>query len=394
MATVPTGSRVNSGKAAPPSFRRELPPHLQQDGASSVKTGQVMSEQEPSGQAHPYATVQSTPHQARPAALPIRHGDQAYTTTAKIHNEKVASDIYNHAMELPITITQRELLSLAPELRAQVADTTVKWRIPREMAQVMIEEIDEHEEEQECTQLMHMPASFATAASSRHAEDIVTDTHEQYLKTTQAPTDLQDDIQVAAESNALRTILPVVNGQDQVEAILDPGCQVVAMLEEVCNALAIAYDPDIRLSMVSANRGVDQSLRLACNVSFLVGDITLYLQVHILHSPAYNILLGRPFDNQEHGDPLLHMGTFPRAQPSRPARQIQWQHIQRVQVPTLRQRNHGGWPPLHTAGTPAGSNADSQDSQMGPLPKPIRCPHIPRHSRHVPHLHPELLQAR
>jgi hypothetical protein len=199
-------------------------------------------------------------------------------------------------MELPITVTQRELLSLAPELRAQVADATVKRCIPREMAQVMIEEIDECEEEQEHAQLAHMPASFATAASSRYAEDIVTDTHKQYLKTAQAPADLQDDIQVAAESNALRTILPIVDGQDQVEAILDPGCQVVAMSEEVCNALAIAYDPDVRLSIVSANGGVEQSLGLVCNVSFLVGDITLYLQVHILRSPAYDILLGRPFD--------------------------------------------------------------------------------------------------
>jgi hypothetical protein len=87
-----------------------------------------------------------------------------------------------------------------------------------------------------------------------------------------------------------------VDGQDKVEAILDPGCQVVAMSEEVCNALALHYDPTIQLHMMSANGGVDQSLGLACNVPFLVGDITLYLQVHVLRAPAYDILLGRPFD--------------------------------------------------------------------------------------------------
>jgi hypothetical protein len=160
----------------------------------------------------------------------------------------------------------------------------------------MIKEIDKHEEEQECAQLVHMPASFATAASSYHAEDIVTDTHKQYLKTAQAPADLQDDIQVVVESNALCAILLVVNGQDQVEAILDPGCQVVTMSEEVCNMLAITYNPDVCLSMVSANGGVDQLLRLVHKVSFLVSDIMLYLQVHILRSPVYDILLGRPFD--------------------------------------------------------------------------------------------------
>jgi hypothetical protein len=107
----------------------------------------------------------------------------------------------------------------------------------------------------------------------------------------QAPVDLQDNVQVVAESNTLHVILPVVNGQDQVKAILDPGCQVVAMSEEVCNTLAIVYDPNVCLSMVSANGGIDQSLRLVCNVSFLVSNITLYLQVHIPCLPAYVILM-------------------------------------------------------------------------------------------------------
>ena len=48
--------------------------------------------------------------------------------------------------------------------------------------------------------------------------------------------------------------------------------------------------------MISANGGVDQSLGLAWNVAFRVGDITRYLQVHVLHEPAYDILLGWPFD--------------------------------------------------------------------------------------------------
>ena len=68
------------------------------------------------------------------------------------------------------------------------------------------------------------------------------------------------------------------------------------MSEEVCNALVLHYDPTIRLHMMSANGGVDQSLGLAQNVPFVVGDITVYLQVHILRNPAYDILLSWPFD--------------------------------------------------------------------------------------------------
>ena len=101
---------------------------------------------------------------------------------------------------------------------------------------------------------------------------------------------------MVVESSALRTIMLTVDNQNKVEAILDPRCQIVAMSEEVCNALALPYDPTIRLNMVLANGGVNQSLGLAHNVPFLIGDITLYLQVHILCAPSYDILLRQPFD--------------------------------------------------------------------------------------------------
>jgi hypothetical protein len=47
--------------------------------------------------------------------------------------------------------------------------------------------------------------------------------------------------------------------------------------------------------MQSANGSISPSLGLARNVPFLIGDITLYLQVHVVRNPAYDILLGRPF---------------------------------------------------------------------------------------------------
>jgi hypothetical protein len=44
--------------------------------------------------------------------------------------------------------------------------------------------------------------------------------------------------------------------------------------------------------MVSVKGGVDQSLGLAKNIPFKIGEITVYLQVHVLRQPAYDILLG------------------------------------------------------------------------------------------------------
>ena len=48
--------------------------------------------------------------------------------------------------------------------------------------------------------------------------------------------------------------------------------------------------------MQSANHEVDETLGLTRNVPILIGDITLYVQFHIVWNPAYNVLLGRPFN--------------------------------------------------------------------------------------------------
>ena len=311
-------------QVAPQLPQRDRPPHIaQQDSAANE---QSRRSQEP---LHPYAAVPDATNgptlgAARPAAREPtdRRQEQAYSTTAKVHDPRVAKTVFDRAMEMPVTVTQRELLSLAPEIRTQVADITVRKRVQREpFMQAMIEEVDSDDDDEgkylprdtigrnyeatRATQATHMPAAFAAAANRAHPvaanrvppanATIIPDPYEAYLRTHTDNT-AEQGIVVAAESNALRAILPTIEGQEKVEAILDPGCQIVAMSEEISNALALPYDPTIRLNMISANGGVDQSLGLARNVAFLVGDIPLYLQVHILRKPAYDILLGRPFD--------------------------------------------------------------------------------------------------
>ena len=60
---------------------------------------------------------------------------------------------------------QRKLLSLAPELRAQVTDTTIKRQVPREATQALLKETDQPTEDiTEDAQVAHMPAAFAVAA--------------------------------------------------------------------------------------------------------------------------------------------------------------------------------------------------------------------------------------
>lgn len=101
---------------------------------------------------------------------------------------------------------------------------------------------------------------------------------------------------VAKESQSLRAVYPLINGIKHEESVTDGGSQIVSMSEASAGELGVSWDPDVRIHMQSANNQIEMTLGLARNVPFLFGDITVYLQVHIIRKPAYKVLLGRPFD--------------------------------------------------------------------------------------------------
>ncbi|KAG6893508.1 hypothetical protein C0995_000313 [Termitomyces sp. Mi166 len=101
---------------------------------------------------------------------------------------------------------------------------------------------------------------------------------------------------VAKDTNLLRAIMVVINGKEEVECIVDSRLQIVSMSEEIAHHLGLVYDPMVVLNMQSTNGAIDQSQGLARNVPCTIAGLTIYLQVHIISQPAYNILLGKPFD--------------------------------------------------------------------------------------------------
>jgi hypothetical protein len=105
-----------------------------------------------------------------------------------------------------------------------------------------------------------------------------------------------DRIIVAMESSALHSVFALIDNSQKRECILDPGCQIIAMSETSCHDLGLMYDLAIILHMQSANRNINQLLGLSHNVPFQIRPITFYLQVHIIQSLAYDVLLGRPFN--------------------------------------------------------------------------------------------------
>ena len=311
VAQIPVATQPEPRPSAQTSNNTASAPVTTQPARASVEAPE-----------HPFRNAKDavyTPPQNRnvgapakvPAQVNAKRSEPAYRTAPAIHDAKIATDVYQRALETPVTITYHELLSLAPEVRAQVRDAITSKRVQnKDVAQANVLQENQLTEEEmsylmpdeelvpfnEDAQVLIMPFARVEKKLPNDAIIVEDPIDQYYKKLGNGETPDPDRLIVAKESSALRSITPLIDSQMKVEAILDPGCQIVAMSEDVCHELALPYDPTIILNMQSANGSIDPSLGLARNVPFLVGDLTFYMQVHVIRNPAYDILLGRPFD--------------------------------------------------------------------------------------------------
>ena len=274
---------------APPTEPATQPPTVPQP-SKEIPSSQPATQRSADPPVHPFAKAGEAhyrpPHDRNFAGVNKPNKEVAYRTSPPIHDVKIAEEVFNRSMNnAVVTLTQKELLSLSPEVRQKVRDEITPRRVPPGVRETKLHDIVEDQ---------------ALPFSTQYDDSdpiIIPDVYEQYLNNL-APSESPDPsiIVVAKDSHALRSIHMFVNHQEKVECIVDPGCQIIAMSEAVCHDLGLAYDPSIRLNMQSANGELDKSLGLAHNVPCCITDITLYLQVHVIWSPAYDILVGRPFN--------------------------------------------------------------------------------------------------
>ena len=130
--------------------------------------------------------------------------------------------------------------------------------------------------------------------SLRAGAIIMQDPYEQYL--SELPPGEKAKILVARESQALKAVFPLINGRGHAEALLDSGSQIVSMSLGMADKLGLSWDPDVIINMQSANKQVERTKGLARNVPFVFDTLTVHLQVHIMTNPAYDVLLGKPFE--------------------------------------------------------------------------------------------------
>jgi hypothetical protein len=233
--------------------------------------------------------------------------DVAYKTVAPSQNEKLAETVYRRTMQIPfVTLTTEELFALSPDYRQRVREAVTPKRVvpgedkPKVVAKYMLGDPQllfsvNTSERQAATSDNEKGQQNEAFVQPGERHVIAKDPFEQFLNLI-GTDDHPDRITVAKESHALRSLSILIDHKENIECVVDPGLQIIAMSEAVSHNLEISYDPSIQLNMESTNGGIDRSLGLARNIPCHFGDITLYLQIHVIWEPAYDILIGRPFD--------------------------------------------------------------------------------------------------
>ena len=236
--------------------------------------------------------------------LPKLQVEPGFKNKSPLQADERAKDLIQEALQNPICITTEDLLKVSEPMRQELRKLLIKKRLEKKSV-TFAAEVD-FEKDMSASKAMEMISveKLPEATYEILAEDtnnmakgsvVVSDPVMQYLNTL-APGERPKSVVVAAESHALRTVYPLINGVGEVESLLDPGSQIVSMSKAVATMLQVTWDPDITVHMESANKSLEKTLGLAKNVPFMFGPITVYLQVHVIEKVAYKVLLGRPFD--------------------------------------------------------------------------------------------------
>jgi hypothetical protein len=258
---------------APPPVRQNSLPHRPPTPSPAASFAPALAVQGPP--IHPYSHIRNAtlPAPAQVTSVPVtpkntptgQKPDAIYRHAPPVYEKKHATDVFEQAMEAPITLTHRQLYSIAPKVRAQTRELLTVHRVTSyvdvsKTRQVQFldadedtaEEVSVHHDNSKSAKIdkrtaqfyQDMPQPFVQAATLRKDTEseplIVPDPYESYLRKF-PPGHPPDHLQVTKESSSLRSIVPYVNHFLRVKCIVDPGCQIIAMSEDICHALGLIY---------------------------------------------------------------------------------------------------------------------------------------------------------
>jgi hypothetical protein len=187
--------------------------------------------------------------------------DAQYRFQSPLENLAVTQRVLDKALDVPITLSQRELLAVSPDLRRKLKDLTTGRRIATTQAEVLISEAYFEREDEE-------RAAFPTYATA---------------------------LVVAEDSLPLRAFAGTLDGRTSAECVIDNGSSIVAVRRDIWEKLGTPVCADSILNMQSSNSSLAATTGLLRDFPLTIGPATFYLQIQVADTLPCEVLLGRPF---------------------------------------------------------------------------------------------------
>lgn len=182
--------------------------------------------------------------------------DPQFRYVTPIEDPALVKKLVQQSLDTSITISTRELLSVAPDVRRQIKDQLVTKRV-------------------------------ATSAFVEEVSDA--DGPEVTVANVSA-----DNLVVAKHTEELRVIDMSIQGIDII-ATVDDGSQIVSIRQDKWERIGLPIRSDKIMVMESANKSKDETMGLLQDLKVNIGGYDFYLQVQVVRDAPYEMLLGRPF---------------------------------------------------------------------------------------------------
>ncbi|KAJ2911443.1 hypothetical protein MD484_g8971, partial [Candolleomyces efflorescens] len=189
-----------------------------------------------------------------------------YHYTTPIEDPRVVQKLVDRSLDSTITITTRELLSVAPDVRKVVKENVTTKRTP---AAGFVNEA--------CVGEVGVGEGVGVMNGG-----------------TSLPMNSDGKV-MAREMETLRNIDVVLNDKVHIEALLDDGSQIIGIRRPFWEKLGLPLRSDRVITMESANRSRNDSMGLLTNLKMRIGDVDFWVQAQVMENVSYDLLLGRPF---------------------------------------------------------------------------------------------------
>ncbi|KAF9537747.1 hypothetical protein CPC08DRAFT_651632, partial [Agrocybe pediades] len=185
-----------------------------------------------------------------------------YKYSTPIEDAKLINNVLNRALDVPITLTNRELLALAPDVRKQVKELITTKRTPTNGNPLVLAHVDSQETDPVEVFMAGLP-------------------------------DREDGVITAKHTEELRSIDVVIEGIT-VEGVCDTGSQIVCLRKDVWEKISIPVRSDHVMLIESANESTNSTLGLLHNLKIVIGGYDFFVQAQVVEHAPYEMLLGLP----------------------------------------------------------------------------------------------------